>query len=48
MAGTEVQLLKLQDEEYETDIFCYWRSSSGQEEPELDPELMQRLFLGDC
>lgn len=43
MAGGEHQLLKLQDEGYETDIFCYWLSASGHGGPELDPELMQRL-----
>ena len=43
MAGREAQFLKLQDEGYETDIFCYWLSASGHGGPELDPELMQRL-----
>jgi hypothetical protein len=43
VAGREDQFLKLQDEGYKTDIFCYWRSASGHGGPELDPELMQRL-----
>jgi hypothetical protein len=43
LAGKEDQFLKLQDEGYETDIFCYWLSASGHGGPELDPELMQRL-----
>ena len=37
------QFLKLQDEGYETDLFCYWLSASGHGGPELDAELMQRL-----
>ena len=43
MEGRKDQFLKLQDEGYETDIFCYWLSASGHGGPELDPELMQRL-----
>ncbi len=43
VAGKEDQILELQDEGYETDIFCYWRSASGHGGPELDPELMHRL-----
>jgi hypothetical protein len=29
MEGREDQFLKLQDEGYKTDIFCYWLSASG-------------------
>ena len=43
MAGSKDEFLKLQDEGYETDLFCYWLSASGHGGPELDPELMQRL-----
>ncbi len=43
MVGREDQFLKLQDEGYETDIFCYWLSASGHGGPQIDPALMQRL-----
>ena len=42
LSGKE-QLLKLQDEGYETDIFCYWVSASGHGGPMLDPDLMRLL-----
>lgn len=45
LAGREEQFLKLQDEGYETNIFCYWLSAYGHGGPELDPELMQRLVF---
>ena len=43
LGGKEAQFLRLQDEGYETDIFCYWLSANGHGGPELDPELMRRL-----
>lgn len=42
LTGKEDQFLKLQDDGYETDIFCYWLSV-GHGGPQLDPEIMQRL-----
>jgi len=37
------ELLRLQGQGYETNIFCYWASASGHGGPELDHQIAQRL-----
>ena len=39
------ELLALQDEGYEMDLFCFWVSAHGHGGPTLDHEIMQRLAL---
>jgi hypothetical protein len=43
LLGREALLLALQDEGYETDLFCFWASATGHGGPELSPEIMERL-----
>jgi hypothetical protein len=41
--GKAHELLTLQAQGYEMDLFCFWASASGHGGPELDHEIMQRL-----